>query len=74
MKYFFFCRQEWQKADADNRRVEEENQILETQFKKDKSIIESKKRMLDEMEQKMEQLNGLLEKTRLEMKKYNFCR
>jgi hypothetical protein len=49
--------------------VEEENQILETQFKKDKSIIESKKRMLDEMEQKMEQLSGLLEKTRLEMKK-----
>ena len=48
------CRQELQKAETDDRQVDEEKQILENQFKKDKSLIESKKRMLDEMEQKME--------------------
>ena len=63
------CRQELQKAETDDRQVDEEKQILENQFKKDKSLIESKKRMLDEMEQKMEQLRGLLEKTRSDMKR-----
>ena len=69
------CRQELQKAETDDRQVDEEKQILENQFKKDKSLIESKKRMLDEMEQKMEQLRGLLEKTRSDMKRLiSYCK
>ena len=69
------CRQELQKAETDDRQVDEEKQILENQFNKDKSLIESKKRMLDEMEQKMEQLRGLLEKTRSDMKRLiSYCK
>lgn len=64
----WLCRLEWQKADAEFRRVEEEKQLLDNQLKKDTSLIESKKRMLEEYNQKVEQLRGQLEKARSDVK------
>lgn len=59
---------EWQKTELGYRQVDEEKQILENQLKKDTSLIESKKRMFDEYNQKVEQLRGQLEKARSDVK------
>lgn len=66
--HLWLFRLEWQKADAEFRRVEEEKQLLDNQLKKDTSLIESKKRMLEEYNQKVEQLRGQLEKARSDVK------
>lgn len=65
---FFAYRLEWQKTELGYRQVDEEKQILENQLKKDTSLIESKKRMFDEYNQKVEQLRGQLEKARSDVK------
>jgi hypothetical protein len=61
-------RQEWQNTEADYRRVDEEKQILENNLKTDVSLIDSKKRMLLECEQKVENLREQLEKARSDVK------
>ena len=64
---FFIFRTEWQKAESEFKRVEEENQMLKNQLQKETSLNESKKRMLDEFNLKVEQLSGLLEKARSDL-------
>lgn len=64
---FLIFRTEWQKAESEFKRVEEENQMLKNQLQKETSLNESKKRMLDEFNLKVEQLSGLLEKARSDL-------
>ena len=61
---------EWQKAEIEFRRVEEEGQMLNNQLQKETSLNESKKRMLDEFNLKVEQLSSQLEKARSDMHRY----
>ena len=63
---FLDNRAEWKKAEAEYRRVEEECQALKNQKEKETSLNESKKRMLDEFNLKVEQLSAQLEKARSE--------
>jgi len=65
--YLFCCRAEWKKAEAKYRRVEEEGQMLKNQKEKEASLNESKKRMLDEFNLKVEQLSAQLEKARSDL-------
>jgi len=60
-------RAEWKKAEAEYRRVEEEGQALKNQKEKETSLNESKKRMLDEFNLKVEQLSAQLEKARSDL-------
>ncbi|XP_046640134.1 tropomyosin-like [Daphnia pulicaria] len=59
---------EWHTAEADYRRVDDEKQLLENNVQTDLNLIESKKRMLVECEQKVEHLREQLEKTRSDVK------
>jgi len=63
-------RAEWKKAEAEYRRVEEEGQALKNQKEKETSLNESKKRMLDEFNLKVEQLSAQLEKARSDLQQW----
>lgn len=65
---FLFSRAEWQRAENECCRVDEEKIVLENQLKKDTNLIDSKKRMLEEYNLKLEQLRGSLEKARSDLK------
>lgn len=68
LKIAFLIRLEWHTAEADYRRVDDEKQLLENNVQTDLNLIESKKRMLVECEQKVEHLREQLEKTRSDVK------
>jgi len=57
-----------QKAELECNRVEEENLCTHDRLKKENSIIESKKRMLEQSIQSLDQLRSQTEKTRSELK------
>merc|ERR1712071_383106 len=57
-----------QKAELECNRVEEENLCTHDRLKKENSIIESKKRMLEQSIKSLEQLRSQTEKTRSELK------
>ena len=52
--------------------MDEEKEVLDNSLKKETSLIESKMRMLDDYNQKVEQLKSQLEKARFDVKQYNF--